>query len=637
MALEWIFERRPDYGGIKGGLASSEVFRSTLETLVRESLQNCRDQRLKADHGDGRARVRFTLEEISGQALEEFLEAVQWETLREHIQGSARPEYTEIGPKLIRGLERLNSEHTLRLLRIEDFETKGLNGGEIAEGKGNFDSLVRSEMINDPERKDSGGSYGLGKSVYWTFSELSTVIFSSVPSEGPEPLLIGRCDLASHATGEDLKWAGPGFFGIRDLAVEEGVRRAISLRGPDALERAGELGFERQSSQTGTSIMIVGFDDPSLEDEPDVLRTCQGLIDETVRWYWPALLEGSLEVQVVGNVDGEEIFNEEASAEVDALTADVRPFVEAFLARHEAEDVLPAELEPGQTGRQEVALTVPQRNDGTAPEQQGTATLLARRTTEEEAEDAATAERTAQVALMRGAAMVVEYRDSKGDFDGHAVLLAGKAKEDFDDTDESIDEFVRACEPPAHDRWEHDTNRARKDYASTKGGRATARSALGKLWAELKSLLTVEEKVAPSSGTEGPPELRQRFPLGGRDLSDETPKRFILRASPAETTDRYRIAGSFERTSSAPLGGWAFTVAMTVAEEGGSSKEPIPIEKLETEIPETTIERLDSNRFRVEVPAEVGKVAFRVETPTDPLPGTDLRTVWPRLQVSESS
>ena len=64
MNLEWVFERPPDYGGKKGGLAAGEVFPSNLETLVRESLQNCRDQRITTE-GGGCAVVRFALEEIS--------------------------------------------------------------------------------------------------------------------------------------------------------------------------------------------------------------------------------------------------------------------------------------------------------------------------------------------------------------------------------------------------------------------------------------------------------------------------------------------------------------------------------------------------------------------------------------------
>ena len=552
--LNWIFEPEPAYGGRRGGLATSEVFQSRIETLIRESLQNCRDQRLK-DNGDGCATVRFTLREISGDNLHDFLERVQWETLRQHVDGSALPEYTEIGPKLRKGLERLNNDDSLRLLLIEDSDTHGLNGEEIGRGKGNFDNLVRSEMINDPDRTDSGGSYGLGKSVYWTFSEISTVIFASVGSDELEPLIIGRCDLASHSA-RNGNWSGPGFFGILDANAQENEQktRAVSLRGAEAMAQATSLGFRRREDETGTSIMILGFDDPSEEDEPGIVETCERLVEETVRWYWPALLGGTLNVEVVGEIDGEVVFRERPPVLASEMPEDVRHFVEAFERRTEAREAAPSEAEAGETVRTAIDLRVPARLDGSTPEMTTTATLLARRSATAEPDDEQAGDRRGRAALLRGSGMVVEYRQSKGDFDGHAVLLVGKAKDEFSEKDEAADQFVRACEPPAHDTWDSSTNRAKKDYASGQGNRVTARSALVHLFGQLTDALTVEDKTPADGGTEGPQELRERFRLGGRDKTDEPPKRFLLRVLKSTATSRYDISASFQRTSTNPPG-----------------------------------------------------------------------------------
>ena len=65
---------------------------------------------------------------------------------------------------------------------IADHGTHGLTGGEDEE-EGNFNLLCRHELITASDRRDSGGSFGIGKSVLWRFSMLSTVLFGSWPDD----------------------------------------------------------------------------------------------------------------------------------------------------------------------------------------------------------------------------------------------------------------------------------------------------------------------------------------------------------------------------------------------------------------------------------------------------------------------
>src|SRR5579875_3341288 len=147
MTLSWIFDPAPPSGSRKGGLANAHVFDPTLDSFVREVLQNSRDQRL--DHG--RVDVRFTLAELSGSQISTVLDAIAWPQLLQHLDATAVPEFVTIGPRLREGLN-LVASGTLRVLRIQDCGSRGLVGGEDDEA--NFAALVRHELITSGQRTE---------------------------------------------------------------------------------------------------------------------------------------------------------------------------------------------------------------------------------------------------------------------------------------------------------------------------------------------------------------------------------------------------------------------------------------------------------------------------------------------------
>ena len=97
MTLEWIFDPAPPSGSRKGGLAGAQVFPSDIDSFVREVLQNARDQKL-ADVD--KARVRFTLEELTASELEYFVAGIGWAELSEHVEAAAKQGYVTISPRL---------------------------------------------------------------------------------------------------------------------------------------------------------------------------------------------------------------------------------------------------------------------------------------------------------------------------------------------------------------------------------------------------------------------------------------------------------------------------------------------------------------------------------------------------------
>ena len=119
------------------------------------------------------------------------------------------------------GLKALQSSATLTLLRIADYGARGLTGPEFAEGDqsdyGNFVKLCRLDLYSGKD-KTSGGSFGLGKAVYWRFSRLQTVLFNSTcrPEDAVDGQwrnrIIGVNQGVVHQLGGN-NFQGRGFFG----------------------------------------------------------------------------------------------------------------------------------------------------------------------------------------------------------------------------------------------------------------------------------------------------------------------------------------------------------------------------------------------------------------------------------------
>ncbi|MCH7551401.1 MAG: ankyrin repeat domain-containing protein, partial [Proteobacteria bacterium] len=118
--------------------------------------------------------------------------------------------------------------------------------GDELDGDSHFRALCKDTLYSHKQSEGAGGSYGVGKSVLWAFSGLSTVLFNSVLSKDPRgfrsPRLIGRAELPSHGVSDESWYSGPGWFGIR--ADVTGGARAESVWADAAALLASELCFE---------------------------------------------------------------------------------------------------------------------------------------------------------------------------------------------------------------------------------------------------------------------------------------------------------------------------------------------------------------------------------------------------------
>ncbi len=177
---------RPGYpdGGRDGGNAAAFAFDADVQVLARETCQNSLDERLVEN---GRpVRVRYTIHELTGEALEAFRAAILWDELQPHylaVSESAADQ--KVGRVVDAGVRDMFEKGRLILLRVDDYNASGLIGDDYDDGK--FAAVVRRQLESLKSGSNAGGSYGLGKATLWATSALGMVLINStlsVPTRG---------------------------------------------------------------------------------------------------------------------------------------------------------------------------------------------------------------------------------------------------------------------------------------------------------------------------------------------------------------------------------------------------------------------------------------------------------------------
>lgn len=489
MSIGWKFSRSSVDEGRSGGNASEYAFNHDLKDFVRETLQNSNDA---GQDVEGKTQVNYKLRELTGDDLSSFLDALQWmsgttdDTLQGHTEAVSR---ANTDTTLSHVYHEMVDEDDARLLvvTVEDYNTHGLYGPEG--GDGPFSALVLDELITQKEGgSGSGGSYGLGKAVLWSWSGLKTVIFSSNPDpdrlngEKP-PRLVARTQLPSHESGADAyRYEGRGLFG--DVGASPSVTavasgqddvvykwgdeggRPYSVWGDESAELSERLGMGRTEDGYGTSISILGFCEPGGNTQASVDEIAEGITEEASKWFWPAMLQGTLEVTV-------ETDNETVEVEADTCEA-ARPFIDCVQKRHETREVLE---QPGDVSVRTPEFDIQDRDSSSISEgedamtQGGPIAVYARLADPDDPGPMSN-----HVALIRGSGMVVKYYNRNrvvyGGRSFHGVALAGKARTWTDgeptDADVDIDDYLKAAEPPRHNDWEY-TKRLKSNYESGSG------------------------------------------------------------------------------------------------------------------------------------------------------------------------
>lgn len=513
---DWHFRNEPPDGGRDYGSGAVWTVPANIDSLLRETGQNSLDHAVRRG---GKIHMRFSLIELTkgSRPYKDFTEAIHFDELHEHVTAAAETR-SKLSTRLRGGLKRLAKAERLRLLKIEDFGATGLYGHDQKEGildDNPFAALVRNNLDSSKQSTTAGGSFGLGKAVLWRCSSLSTVFFASdiASSKRSEEYpdgnrVAGKAELTWHQLGNN-SLAGPGWLGRSGTsgaslwASNSDLEKMQLSRDPSSHPPGVE-----PSGASGTSILILGFQDPDAEEPREPEELLERIAKAAAVNFWPIMVKGRFEVSTRYEVDGE-VQKETDTSQVNPMDY-VLELCDALI-RHEDDEIDDELVNPGDVVRLPVSHRIPATEDETdelqsfPDELEANAHLLVRLAKPEEMDS----KQLNHVALVRGRGMVVKYWLRRNLVVGakpfHAILLAGR----FAGSEPhhiAAEQFLRIAEPPAHDDWEH-TEEVKEKYVHGSGVR------LDDIFTNTTKQLTKVLRPSPSGEDEGPPELKKLLQL----------------------------------------------------------------------------------------------------------------------------
>ena len=246
-----FYFERAGRAATQGAIAPAEqFFEGSLaeESLARETGQNSLD----AHAGGGPVTMVFELGYMSTDEVPDI------DRLRGHIAQVAEATRGAQGHDRMRLAHETAQSDQISVLRIADYNTKGLGGSEsIDDPQSPLSALTRGAGISAADGS-RGGSFGIGSAVGPMASDMGTVLYTSLPRSEAEVVFAGYSRLASHRDQEGIWRMGDGFF--TDLACADDFRY---LRNP------GPVGPFTVRTEPGTDVYVLGYRkaevDPTLQ------------------------------------------------------------------------------------------------------------------------------------------------------------------------------------------------------------------------------------------------------------------------------------------------------------------------------------------------------------------------------------
>jgi hypothetical protein len=270
--VQWIFDELPARF-VEQELTQRDQFNNDevklAEAISREAIQNSTD----APDGSGQpVRVRFSVHNVPAADSQKFRNI--FAGLKPHLEACG------ISAALV-------EQNPIRLLVIEDFNTRGLTGDTGGLDGGNFHSFWRRHGKSGKGGKQ-GGRWGLGKLVYSSSSEIRSFFGLTVRDGETQPFLMGQAVLSNHMK-DGKRHVAHGFW-FTDRGDDD-----IQLPVTDSAfiaDFAAMAGITRRG-QSGLSIVIPFLHADITEDV---------LLGGVVGNYYFPILSGKLVVEVGSTV-----------------------------------------------------------------------------------------------------------------------------------------------------------------------------------------------------------------------------------------------------------------------------------------------------------------------------------------------
>jgi len=280
--------------------AGIETFTADMNrSLVREIIQNSLDA-ARTDI-DKPVRVEFELIQVKRENIPD-VENLQKAIKKCYESNSDEPDAYSFFMKAYKTL----ADRYINVLRISDYNTRGLEGSDTCEKGSNWSRLVK-ENGSSNKGQSSGGSFGIGKSATFACSDLRTVFYSSLDLQG----LTSNFGVARLISFDDEKigWTtGVGYYSEDDRFV------AIP----------GLLNFDKKYNRidTGTDIYVLGMC-PSNEYEKE-------FIDAVLLDFLVSLVKGKLIVDIQGKRISKETLDKYIAKLNPYQNEDIRALIEYY-------------------------------------------------------------------------------------------------------------------------------------------------------------------------------------------------------------------------------------------------------------------------------------------------------------------
>lgn len=601
LALSWHIRRTYGDGTRTFGNSIAEIFEGDLGTAGREMGQNTLDAGL-----DGEVRLEFSFIELTGATLRRFLDAIRWQDLEPHYRAVAADTKHRAAQRIRAALDDLDNHQRLYLLRVDDFNARGLTGSDL--GDGCFSALVRrtEDSRKQGEHASSGGRYGLGKNVFSRLSQLDLVLFCSdliEPVDGfSRSRFIGRAFFPYHELsrqGKRVEFEGTSFFGLpsKDEGPKDDDRLRLSAWNADALLEnlfmARALPEDFIGEPTGTSIMVVGYRNPQEEIGAALTDSVETLEAAIADSFWPALTSGRLSV-AVSQYDNDRLVSRRM-VNANDYVRELVGVLDDYNAGALLTDI--DDADGGAVVRQNIRFIVPARSDGSAGPAEHEAILLVRKMSEADIRNAdRPVEHMNEIAMWRAPQMVVKYLPFEvgmGAVPYQAILMAGRAAGNSD-SDDAAEEFLAMSEPPAHNDWSANSPDLVRLY--TRGAKTHLRDFFSRLKEAVKEIIVVK----PERQITGPRDLADLLSVPSEGVELHRGGIRVLLIEDFEDNGRpgFRVTVRCPRAQKA---GWQFLPdLMSEVETGGPVRVPSEIVAMKNSaISNGSVVVHDSNRDAV--------------------------------------
>jgi len=552
--IVWNFERRGSTQSAVGDYMPGKILQSRrldpIDIITREGGQNTLNQPIDENFIKP-VNVEIKLIELTGKYLDEYLKELRWDILKNHIESCAnRSKQSELSRNLKRSLKEMKDTKSLYILNIEDSNSFGLTGPEgdmEASQKPNFFNLCKANFFTaenpDPRR---GGSYGVGKSIFWICSKLSTVLFSSLVDKtdsNPSGLRIfGRTELATHSI-KKKSYKGTGFFGVGSFEKEEGYSYEASRSVWNNHEIARKLYLDRDKNKgTGATISIVGLKENIYGESLEGHEILIGLKNKFEKFFWPALIPSRKKL----NLSFVYQRNSKIRNDYDHLfkvdLAKWQKFIDAYEVKKN--DVVKIANTSNSLAKRDLNLKIPPRimtkeeKEKNKIQTNTPFEFSIQRGDQSSSND----DEANKIALIRGFGMVVDYYKPSATSISNTLPYFGVIKVGHllgsSNSNEVSETFFRDLEPALHDRWDAKTKGLDTKY---KNVRKTVEEFYEKIDEGLIEMLGEEE----IESKKGPELLAGMLNLGfkGKKDSDYIISSENIKAVPTEKF-KWNVSGT---------------------------------------------------------------------------------------------